>query len=374
MVQAVVAIAAVSLGFQIEAVTLPWLDSFKLPAALGVVLAIVWIIGITNAINLTDGLDGLAVGICFLASAVNAIVAIWLGNHYMAVMMLLLAGALLGFLRYNFYPARVFLGDTGSLALGMYLALASLHSAQKSHTVVLILVPLFALGYPIFDTLLAVGRRVLRGHPLFSSDRDHIHHRLLDRSRSPSKTAIQIYAGSIVMSLVCIAAMTANHFALGLAVAGVVLLAVFSARVLGYLEWGGWAARWLGREETKLLHAAANYSRMKIQQVEGDQHLLQALGYTAHELGCREIVLKRGEQCVRWLDPFHHGFDPAVIDSSFSVDNPAQIAQTNGQNIVAMNLADDARIEFTLAEGYVLDDERLQVLEELCQELGARLS
>jgi len=167
LVQSVVAVAAVSLDFRVKAITLPFMESMVLPVPLSVVVSLLWIIGITNAINLTDGLDGLAAGISFMAAGVNAVVAIWLGNYYMAVMMILLAGALLGFLRWNFHPARVFLGDTGSLGLGMYLALASLQSAQKSHTAVMILVPLFALGYPIFDTLLAVApvRLRPRSHP-----------------------------------------------------------------------------------------------------------------------------------------------------------------------------------------------------------------
>ncbi|HWL94315.1 MAG TPA: MraY family glycosyltransferase, partial [Phycisphaerae bacterium] len=193
LVQSVVAIAAIALGFRVQAITMPFVDSVPVPALVSYALSLLWIVGITNAVNLTDGLDGLAAGICFLAASVNALVAIWLGNYYMSAMMVLLAGALLGFLRYNFHPARVFLGDTGAMGLGMFLALSSLQSAQKSHTAVLILVPLFALGYPIFDTLLAVARRTLRGQPLFTSDRDHIHHRLLDRGRSPSMAAIQIY-------------------------------------------------------------------------------------------------------------------------------------------------------------------------------------
>ncbi len=306
LVQAVVAIAAVSLGFRVQAITMPGFESVNLPVAVGVVASLLWIVGITNAINLTDGLDGLAAGICFLAAAVNAVVAIWLGNYYMTVMMVLMAGSLLGFLRWNFHPARVFLGDTGSLSLGMFLALASLQSAQKAHTVVLILVPLFALGYPIFDTLLAVGRRMVRGQPLFASDRDHIHHRLVDRGRSPSAAAIQIYVASIIVCLLCLAAMTAHHLVLGLIIAGVIFMALFSARVLGYLEWGGWASRWSGRQETKVLHAAANLARLKIQQAANPQELVRALAVIAPEIGCHEVVLiDRGAETT-WREPGSH--------------------------------------------------------------------
>lgn len=347
MVQTVVAIAAVALGFRVDAVTLPWWDSFVLPPVVGMALSFLWIVGITNAINLTDGLDGLAVGICLLASSVNAVVAIWLGNHYMTVMMVLLAGSLLGFLRYNFHPARVFLGDTGSMALGMFLAMASLRSAQKSHTAVLILIPLFALGYPIFDTLLAIARRSLRGQPLFSSDRDHIHHRLIDRGARPSTAAIQIYIASFILCLLCIAAAAANHFILGVGIAFVLLMTVFSARVLGYLEWGGWVARWGDREETRILHAAANLARLKLRKSKSDADRLIALSILAREIGCRRIELLRG--------------DAPVADCVIANAQGAGAAERSIDVAIAESLA----IRLHLACDAPDDAVRLQLLEDV---------
>lgn len=350
-VQTIVALGAIYLGFRVEAVTLPWVGSVPLSNVVGVAVSLLWIVGITNAVNLSDGLDGLAVGICLLASAVNAIVAIYLGNYYMTVMMVLLAGALLGFLRWNFHPARVFLGDTGSLALGMYLALASLHAAQKAHTVVLILIPLFALGYPIFDTLLAIARRMVRGQPLFASDRDHIHHRLLDRGRTPSRAAIQIYIASILLCLLCIAAMSSNYLILGLGIAGALFMALFSARVLGYLEWGGWMARWSGREETKLLHAAAHLARLRIGQAEDERQILRAMSTIAPEIACRRIVLLRDGREIEW----------AERDAS------------GGTGAVEMPLDDKTVIRFVLDEPAALDAEQTQLLEELCTQIAERL-
>lgn len=347
IVQAVVAIAAVSVGFRVDAITLPWWDSFVLPPYVGMVISFLWIVGITNAINLTDGLDGLAVGICLLASSVNAVVAIWLGNHYMTVMMVLLAGSLLGFLRYNFHPARVFLGDTGSMALGMFLAMASLRSAQKAHTAVLILIPLFALGYPIFDTLLAIARRSLRGQPLFSSDRDHIHHRLIDRGARPSTAAIQIYIASFILCLMCIAAAAANHFILGVGIAFVLLMAVFSARVLGYLEWGGWVARWGSREETRILHAAANLARLKLRRAKNDADRLIALGILAGEIGCKRIELLRAGTIVA----------DRVIDRTHT----PEIAVRR----VDLAITDALTIRLELGKDAAPDDVRLQLLEEV---------
>jgi len=387
LVQAVVAMAAILLGFRIEAVTLPWYDSVVLPAGFGVVLSLLWIVGVTNAINLSDGLDGLAAGICLLASTVNAVVAVYLGNHYMTVMMVLLAGALVGFLRYNFHPARVFLGDTGSLALGMYLALASLHSAQKAHTVVLILIPLFALGYPIFDTLLAVARRMVRGQPLFASDRDHIHHRLLRRGGTPSKAAMLIYAASFLVSLLCIAAMTANYFALGVGVTGVLVMVLFSARVLGYLEWGGWLARWSGREETKVLHAAAHLARLKIQQARSSQQLVQALSVIASEIGCRRIVLFLGNDQASWsAAPDEARTDAATVrtemaaapaDPDAARADAGEAAATRSPDDFRwyeLSLEDGGHIRFAFPSEAALDAEKQCLVEELARLAADRLA
>lgn len=353
LVQTVVAIAAVALGFRMEALTIPGVGSLQLHAAIAAPLSLLWIVGITNAVNLTDGLDGLAAGVCFLAAAVNALVAIWLENYYMSVMMLLLAGALLGFLRWNFHPARVFLGDTGSLALGMFLALASLHSAQKAHTVVLILVPLFALGYPIFDTLLAITRRMIRGQPLFASDRDHIHHRLLDRTRSPSAAAIQIYAGSALLALLCIAAMTTNYLVVGLAVTAVLGLAVFCARVLGYLEWGGWAAKWSGRSETQLLHAAAQHARLRIGAAKSAPDVLGAFALVAPETFLRELHadLPHGCEIVKLAD-----------------------ADDDAAEVRLQVAAHDATLTLVLDGSKSLDAERRLILEELAHAAAERLA
>jgi UDP-GlcNAc:undecaprenyl-phosphate GlcNAc-1-phosphate transferase len=299
LAQTVLALAAFLLGFQVSAVTVPGLGSVAL-GPFSLPLSVLWIVGITNAINLTDGLDGLAAGVCLLAAATNAAVAIYLQNYYMAVMMTLLAGALLGFLRWNFHPARVFLGDTGSMGLGMYLALCSLYSAQKSPTIVMILVPLCALGYPIFDTLAAVARRTLRGQPLFASDRDHIHHRLVSAGVAPRGAALRIYAASVVLVGICILLSSANHLAIGLGLAAALALAMFSVRVLGYMEWGDWNEQFRGRQETKRVHAAAALARMKLATAAGPAELVEALGVLAAEIGATAIEIDWNDETHRW--------------------------------------------------------------------------
>lgn len=302
LVQGVLAVAAFLLGFRIEALTIPWLGSTPIGLApISLVLSLLWIVGITNAINLTDGLDGLAAGVCFLAAGTNAVVAIYLENYYMAVMMILLSGSLLGFLRWNFHPARVFLGDTGSLGLGMFMALCSLHSAQKAHTAVMLLVPLCALGYPIFDTLLAVARRTVAGQPLFSPDREHIHHRLASRGYGASGAALRIYAGSLALIGIGVLLSSVNHFAVGMGLLCVLGLALFSVRVLGYLEWAGWSDVVRDRRENKLLHAAAELARLKIRASKRVDDVLAGLGVFATEIGVAAIEIDVEGDTHRWV-------------------------------------------------------------------------
>lgn len=142
-------------------------------------LTIFWIIGISNAINFVDGLDGLAAGICAATCGVIVILTLYFGPAVMTIMMLSLLGALSGFLFFNFNPAKIFMGDSGSLFLGFTIASSSVLCAAKAETLVGLALPILTLGVPIFDTLLSMLRRFLERRSIFSSDRSHFHHRLL---------------------------------------------------------------------------------------------------------------------------------------------------------------------------------------------------
>jgi UDP-GlcNAc:undecaprenyl-phosphate GlcNAc-1-phosphate transferase len=160
---------------------------------------ILWIVGITNAVNLSDGLDGLAAGISAIACGVIALLALCNNETIMAVLMLALLGSLTGFLFFNFDPARVFMGDSGSLFLGFTIASASVLSATKTETVTGLALPILALGLPILDTLFSMLRRFLERRSLFAPDRGHFHHRLLDlglRQRQAVITAYMVTLGA----------------------------------------------------------------------------------------------------------------------------------------------------------------------------------
>jgi UDP-GlcNAc:undecaprenyl-phosphate GlcNAc-1-phosphate transferase len=156
-------------------------------------LTVLWLVGCTNAVNLIDGVDGLAAGVGLFATLTTLVAALLQGNFALDVATVPLAGALLGFLRINFNPASIFLGDSGSLSLGFLLGCYALVWSQKSATLLGMTAPLIAVSIPLLDTALAIARRFLRRQPIFGADRGHIHHRLLDRGFTPRRVALLLY-------------------------------------------------------------------------------------------------------------------------------------------------------------------------------------
>ncbi len=181
-------------GFGIELVSLPFLgENFALPEGLGFVLTLIWVLGITNAFNLVDGVDGLAAGISAFALLSILFTVVAVGNFEIGLLAIILLGAVVGFLYFNFHPASIFLGDSGSLMLGFMVAVLSLIGAQKGTTTIAIAIPMVSFGLPIVEIFLSVIRRFVGGKPLMQSDRGHIHHRLLDHGLSVRQTTILLY-------------------------------------------------------------------------------------------------------------------------------------------------------------------------------------
>ena len=197
LAQLAAAIAVCCAGIRIERIAVAdWLTLdfgwFSWP------LTLLWIVGITNAINLSDGLDGLAAGISAVACGVIVIFAVYSGQVVMAVLMLALLGSLTGFLFFNFNPAKIFMGDSGSMFLGFTIASSSVMSATKSSTLVGLALPVLVLGIPIFDTLFSMLRRFLERRSIFTPDRSHFHHKLLDLGLKQRHAVIVIYAVTLL--------------------------------------------------------------------------------------------------------------------------------------------------------------------------------
>ena len=199
LAQLVAAIGVCAFGIRVEEVTLP--GGFTLEfGLLAVPITILWIIGITNAVNLIDGLDGLAAGIVAITCGVVATQAILMDQQVMAVLMLALMGSLSGFLVFNFNPAKIFMGDCGSLSLGFVIAASSTLCATKKATLVGLAIPALVLGVPIFDMLFSMLRRLLERRSMFAPDRGHIHHRLLDKGLHHRHAVIVLYMVTLTVA------------------------------------------------------------------------------------------------------------------------------------------------------------------------------
>jgi len=169
--------------------------------ALSFLLTVFWTLAVTNALNLIDGLDGLAAGIAFFVTLAMFIVALIQGDAAVCILTITVAGALLGFLWFNMAPARIFLGDTGSLFLGFLLGTLAVYTTEKSSTLLALAVPYLAFGVPLLDTSLAIVRRFLSGRPVFAADCDHLHHKLLKVCASPRVAVTALYGLAALFSI-----------------------------------------------------------------------------------------------------------------------------------------------------------------------------
>lgn len=210
----------------------------QLPWFVGLPLTILWVLAITNAFNLIDGLDGLAAGSALFSTLVAFVVALLNGYSLVTVMTIALAGAILGFLRYNFNPATIFLGDSGSLFIGFLLSALALAGAEKAPTIVAVAIPVVSFGLPILETSLSILRRLISGRPVFTADREHIHHKLLQHGLTHRQVVIVLYGVSAVFALLSLFLLWPTGSSLGLVLAVVGTGIWIGVQRLGYLELG----------------------------------------------------------------------------------------------------------------------------------------
>jgi UDP-GlcNAc:undecaprenyl-phosphate GlcNAc-1-phosphate transferase len=236
VVQIAAAAIAISCGFRIDHVTEPISQTYiEFPTWLIWTVTGLWIVGITNAVNLIDGLDGLATGVAGIIAATLTVIAAQGGHPLSICVGVALVGSLVGFLPYNFSPARIFLGDTGALFIGYCLALLALESYQRI-TVLTFVVPLLALAVPILDTALSIVRRILRGSNPFIADRLHMHHRML-ASRGETRAAVlQFYFVTACFCLIALSFTRLSGLAAALFLAAVAVLTLRLLWNLGVLS------------------------------------------------------------------------------------------------------------------------------------------
>ncbi len=197
---------------------------------LSVIITVLWVVGITNTLNLIDGLDGLSGGIATISAFTLGYVAFANGRIEVAVMTLIVAGACMGFLPYNFNPARIFIGDTGALFLGFILAVISIEGTLKISTAFTFFAPVLALGIPIFDTFYAIVRRTAAGKHPFEADRGHLHHRVLDLGFGQKRTVLFLYLVNSLLGLSGVLLLQQQYLQMTITISIAILLIVIPIR------------------------------------------------------------------------------------------------------------------------------------------------
>jgi len=266
--------------------------SHQLPWFVGLPFTVLWVLAITNAFNLIDGLDGLAAGSALFSTLVAFVVALLNGYSLVTVMTIALAGAILGFLRYNFNPATIFLGDSGSLFIGFLLSALALAGAQKAPTIVAVAIPVVSFGLPILETSLSILRRLISGRPVFTADREHIHHKLLQHGLTHRQVVIVLYAVSAVFALLSLFLLWPTGSSLGLVLAVLGIGIWIGVQRLGYLELGE-----LGRVAQRTLEQRQRSEEVRLNAFSGAHVLKRGLFEEATNTFERNFILRALEKC-----------------------------------------------------------------------------
>lgn len=296
-IQAIAAGIAYLGGVKITQIAIPGFGLTQL-GILSAPVTIFWFLLLINAINLIDGLDGLAAGIIFFASIILLGVHSPASSFSVAIGFAALAGSTLGFLRYNFNPASIFLGDSGAYFLGFTFAGLSTLGALKTPAAVGLLIPLIAAGVPLFDVLWSPIRRFILGRQLFGADKDHIHHRLLSMGYTQRRAVLTLYASTVFLGVVGLTMIHGQNerAALGLVVAGAAVL--FAVRKLGYLDFvqGKEVRRWMGNvsDQIGLAHERRQFlaKEIAIHQSATEDELLDSVREACREIGLSSLHIQ----------------------------------------------------------------------------------
>jgi len=269
----------------------------ELSGIVSVVLTVFWVLLISNAFNLIDGLDGLSAGSALFSTLVVFVVSLLNGTSFVTIVTAVLAGAILGFLRYNFNPATIFLGDSGSLFLGFMLSAVSLVGSAKGTTVVAVAIPIVAFGLPLLDTVLSVARRYLSGQPLFRADREHIHHRLLKRGFSHKQAVVVLYVVSALFGLISLLMLYPSGKSVGIVLTVVGIGGVIGVQHLRYpafAEIGRVAKRTVDQRQIIVNNLAIRRATEELSDADDFQAICEVLNtaFRENEFDGFELVLR----------------------------------------------------------------------------------
>ena len=308
----------VKLAFQVVAAALVWwvgvrFDGFAVPggyielfAPTSLLITVFWFVALTNAFNLVDGADGVAGGAALTATLAMFVVSMYLGQTLVAYVLAVVAGAVVGFLFYNFPPATVYLGDAGSLALGFLLAGVGLVTSTKAATLLAVAIPVVSLGLPLLDTGLAIVRRIIRGDPIAARDLGHIHHRLNKLGHSPRKVALLLFGVSALLALASLLLLTPNLRLVGMAYAVLGVIAFVGLQRLHVpelLELRRAIARGLRRPSTLGQNVALREALDAMAEMECPNEALEELGRAFERTDFLEAEIRlRGASAERETD------------------------------------------------------------------------
>jgi UDP-GlcNAc:undecaprenyl-phosphate GlcNAc-1-phosphate transferase len=292
-------------GIQIEVFKNPLTNIPHALGALGLCATVFWLVALTNLINLIDGIDGLAAGIGFMLMCLLANVGLGAGFSFPSMLAVGVAAALLGFLYYNYPPAKIYLGDGGAYFLGFLIGELSIVNSHKGSVAAALIAPVFALALPILDVCLAILRRGLRGLPVFRPDRKHIHHRLLDSGWSRERAVLVLYAISVCCLFVAFGVFWLQGRLLPLLCGCLFLVLIVAARAFGFVkEWKVPGSRtekplaW--RRETRYALTLAQWLEMEAERRECVFELWQDFQFVVKKLGFSEVKLRLADGVQVW--------------------------------------------------------------------------
>ena len=354
--QLLAAVAVCALSGPVTTLSVPFLGMVDL-GPLAVPVTVLWIVGVTNAFNFIDGIDGLAAGVGLLVCGVNLFVARIYGHVEMMVFAAIMCGSLLAFLRYNFHPASIFLGDAGSLFIGFTIAVISLQSSLKAPTAVAILLPVCVLGYPLLDMALAVTRRFLKGKPLFSSDRSHIHHKLLASGLGHRSSSAVAYGLTVLFTAIGILYIYGRNREAGILLIVVVLVLAFMFKAFGYWDYIRNRLDLSLRRKFRIYNQLQQVTMLKLEEADRLDELWEDLCWLGVEYNLHTIRLRlNGSGEKAWENPTTDGLPER---STREYDLP----DADGQLRVSHNGHKDEDIEL----------EQSILLEELSRKLDKRI-
>lgn len=323
--QVLAASICVVFGFTIPAIHIPFWGALQL-GEFGTIIFVFWVLAITNAINLIDGLDGLASTVGLFACIGNGIIALISGHIFVAFFSFAMAGCLIGFLFHNFPPAKIFLGDTGSMLIGFLLAVTVLESnLQKRSTTIVVLAPLVLLGFSLLDVALSIIRRFLRGKPIFSSDLGHIHHRLMSKFDNPRRVLFIVGCFSMMMMCVSITIVQRNRlpeWVISTVFAVAFVGVFFFVRLLGLFRMDRLRYILNNREEVKFFVSLLSFQRTTLPKITTKKEWVSELDWTCQALKPHRVLFLQssGEVLYCYASPHIERVDEYVYQDTFESD------------------------------------------------------